>query len=69
MKSSSYPVWVMASVPVLVLLHQGAWFWSDARLVLGLPLNLFYHSVLSLALSGLMLAVVRLAWPRYLDED
>lgn len=56
-------------MPLLVFLHQASWFWKDARLVFGLPFNLFYHSVLSLALAAIMVAVVFLAWPRYLDED
>jgi hypothetical protein len=52
-----------------VLLHQGSWFWNDARLVGGLPLNLFYHSVLSLLFSAVMLLIVWFAWPDYLDRD
>ena len=69
MKSSGYPIWVLVLVPLLVLLHQWSWFWNDARLVLGLPVNLFYHSLLSLLLSAIMFVVVRFAWPRYLDKD
>ncbi len=67
MKSSNF--WFLVLAPSLVLLHQGSWFWSDARLVLGLPVNLFYHLILSLLLSAIMIVVVLLAWPRYLDKD
>ncbi len=69
MKSSSYPIWFLILVPFLVLIHQGSWLWNDARLVLGFPVNLFYHAVLSLSLCPLMLVVVRFAWPHYLDKD
>jgi hypothetical protein len=69
LKSPGYPVWVVLLVPFFVFLHQGSWFWSDARLVGGLPVNLLFHSVLSLFFSAVMLLVVRFAWPDYLDRD
>ncbi len=53
----------------LVGLHLNYWMWDDARIVLGLPLNLLYHVVLSLVLSVLLFVLVNGAWPRYLDED
>jgi hypothetical protein len=56
-------------VPVLVLVHQSSWLWMDHRLVLGLPASLFYHVVLSVLLSAIMLLVVRRAWPDYLDKE
>jgi membrane protein implicated in regulation of membrane protease activity len=52
-----------------VFLHLNYWMWDDARIVLGLPANLLYHVVLSLALSLVLFVLVRRAWPRYLDED
>lgn len=69
MNASRYPVWVWILVPFLVVLHQGPWFWSEARLVLGLPFNIFYHAVLSLLLAAIMLVIVLRGWPSYLDED
>jgi hypothetical protein len=52
-----------------VFLHLNYWMWDDARIVLGLPANLFYHVTLSLVLSLVLSILVRRAWPRYLDED
>jgi hypothetical protein len=52
-----------------VVLHLNYWMWDDTRLILGLPANLFYHVVLSLILTAVLLVVVYRAWPRYLDED
>ncbi len=55
----------------LYLLHQDFWFWNAARpLVFGfLPVGLFYHAVYSLAVAGLMWALVRFAWPADLEAD
>ena len=50
-------------------LHQDFWFWRTARpLVLGfLPAGLFYHGVFTLASAGLMVLLVRFAWPEHLE--
>ena len=61
--------WILFLAPVFVALHLNYWMWDEARLVLGLPANLFYHVVLSLVLSVVFVILVRRAWPRYLDED
>ena len=58
---------VLLGLAVLVLyaLHQDFWFRDVARpLVFGfLPIGLFYHVVLCLAMAGLMWVLVRYAWP------
>jgi hypothetical protein len=58
---------VLLGLAVLVLyaLHQDFWFRDVARpLVFGfLPIGLFYHVVLCLAIAGLMWLLVRYAWP------
>ena len=56
-------------VGVAVALHLNYWLWDADALVLGLPVNLFYHVVFTLALSGFMLALVRRHWPSFLDEE
>ena len=52
------------------LLHQDLWFWKTARpLVFGfMPVGLFYHGIYCLVCSGMMLLLVRFAWPADLDE-
>jgi hypothetical protein len=47
------------------LLHQDSWFWRESRpLVFGfLPIGLFYHLCYVLAVTALMAALVRFAWP------
>ncbi|HSF14131.1 MAG TPA: hypothetical protein VLK65_01110 [Vicinamibacteria bacterium] len=64
-----YPAWLWAVLALLLVLYFNIWMWDDAAIVLGFPKNLLYHVLLSLALSPLMLFVVRRAWPRFLDED
>ena len=64
--------WLLAAaVAALYLLHQDVWFWESARpLVFGfLPIGLFYHGVYSLAVAGLMWALVRYAWPAHLEAQ
>ncbi len=64
--------WLLAAAVVaLYLLHQDLWFWNAARpLVFGfLPVGLFYHAAYSLAVAGLMWALVRFAWPAHLEAE
>lgn len=65
----SYPRWLLLLVVGLVLVYLNYWMWDVGRIVLGMPANLLYHVILSVGLVPIMLAVVRRAWPRYLDGD
>jgi hypothetical protein len=65
----AYPKWLFAVLPLLVLLHLNAWMWTDPKVVLGFPVNLLYHVGLCFLVAGVMLVLVRRAWPLYLDED
>jgi hypothetical protein len=51
-------------------LHQDFWFWRSARpLVFGfLPIGLAYHAAYTIAISFLMLYLVRRHWPEHLDD-
>ncbi len=64
-----YPKWLFVLIPVLVILHLNVWMWDEDAIVLGFPVNLLYHAVLSVLLSLVMWLVIRRAWPSYLDED
>jgi len=66
---SDFPRWLLPLAAALILVHLNYWMWDDARLVLGLPVNLLYHVLFSAALYPVMLFVVRRAWPRYLADD
>ena len=60
--------WLLATLVVaLYFLHQDYWFWHSARpLVFGfVPIGLFYHGVYSLAVSVVMWALIRFAWPEH----
>jgi hypothetical protein len=63
-----------AAAALLVLafyvLHQDVWFWRTARpLVFGfLPIGLFYHAAFTAACAGLLLLLVRIAWPAHLES-
>ncbi len=39
------------------------------RLVLGLPINLLYHVLLTLALSVVMGTLARRGWPTFLEDE
>lgn len=62
---------LIIAVIALYLLHQDFWFWRAARpLALGfLPIGLFYHVCYTLAISALMWALVRYAWPSNFEEE
>jgi len=64
--------WLLATLVVaLYFLHQDYWFWHSARpLVFGfVPIGLFYHGVYSLAVSVVMWALIRFAWPEHLESE
>ncbi len=65
----AYPKWLAALVFGVVVVYLNYWMWDDSRIVLGLPVNLLYHVVLSVCLAPIMVVVVRRAWPRYLSDD
>ena len=58
-------------VAIFYVLHQDFWNWRAARpLVLGcMPIGLFYHACYSVASSLLLAILVKLAWPRRLEEE
>lgn len=66
---AGYPKWLALVVFVVVAAFLNYWMWDDSRVVLGMPVNLLYHVVLSVCLTPIMVAVVRRAWPRYLSDD
>ena len=55
----------------LYLLHQDVWFWNDARpLVFGfLPVGLFYHAAYTVAVSVVLLLLMRTLWPSHLEAE
>lgn len=55
--------WLWVALGLLFLLHHDAWFWSEPRLVLGLPAGLLYHVSYCLAVAAVMALAVRRAWP------
>ena len=67
----SRPVVLGLAVLVLYVAHQDFWFRDVARpLVFGfLPIGLFYHVLLCVAIAGLMRLLVRYAWPDELERQ
>ena len=59
----------IAAVVLLYVLHQDLWFWREARpLVFGfLPIGLFYHAAFTVATTGALWLLVKLAWPSHLE--
>jgi hypothetical protein len=61
---------VYVAVPILYLLHQDWWFWTDHETrVLGMPIGLAYQVGFCIAASILMLGLVRFAWPAHLEME
>jgi hypothetical protein len=62
---------LVVAVVLLYLLHQDFWFWREARpLVFGfLPVGLAYHAAYCLAVTLLMWALTRVAWPSHLEAS
>ena len=64
--SGSYslkPLWLLL---VLVIAYANVWMWTSDSLVVGVPVNLLYHTVLCVAASVAIPLVLRDVWP---DED
>lgn len=61
--------WLALAAAALFALHNDFWLWDDARLVLGLPVGLTYHVVYSFGVAVALAVLVRVAWPRHLDDD
>ena len=68
-RRTGYPGWIFTVAAILVVLHQNFWLWDDGRLILGFPINLFYHIVVSVLASAVMFVVVKRAWPDYPDTE
>ena len=64
-----YPRGLFPTIGAAVALHLNYWLWDSDELVLGLPVNLFYHVMLTLALAVFMLTLVRGYWPAFLDDE
>jgi len=57
-------------VIVVILLHQDLWNWKNNTLVLGfIPIGLAYHIGYSCLAALTMWLLVRLAWPKHLEEE
>jgi hypothetical protein len=52
---------------LLFILHNDLWFWSDTRLIFGVPIGLLYHIVFCIVATLLMTALTRYAWPEGLE--
>jgi hypothetical protein len=59
----------LAGLPALFVLHNDFWLWDDGRFVLGLPVGLTYHALFCLAATGVMVMLVRHAWPAHLEVE
>ncbi len=44
------------------------WWWREPRLVLGMPLGLTFHLVYCFLVSIVMALLVRVYWPKGLDD-
>jgi hypothetical protein len=60
---------LFAAVAVAIVVHLNYWLWGSDRIVMGLPINLLYHLVLTLLLAVAMVVLVRRHWPAYLNDE
>ena len=63
-------LWLTLLVLAVYLLHQDCWNWTKAEpLLFGfLPVGLWYHAAFSLLAAGMMVVLVKFAWPREMEE-
>jgi hypothetical protein len=63
-------IFVTLVIALVYALHQDVWLWRTARpLVFGfLPAGLAYHAAYTLAISLLMLVLVKYRWPSHLED-
>ncbi len=50
---------LIAALLALFVLHNDLWWWDDPRLVLGLPIGLFYHLSFCFAAAAVMAVAAR----------
>lgn len=64
------PVLLTLLVLGIYILHQDFWNWNKAEpLIFGfLPIGLAYHAGYSILAAMLMAVLVKLAWPRHLEN-
>jgi hypothetical protein len=61
---------LVAGIAIVILLHQDLWNWTNKTLVFGfIPIGLAYHAAYALLASATMWLLVRLVWPKHLEED
>ena len=53
---------------LLYVLHTDVWYWTDPRIVLGLPIGVTYHLLWTLLVSGAFWLAVRYAWPSEIED-
>jgi hypothetical protein len=68
---SGKALFLAALIFAVYLLHQDFWNWKKTEpLVLGfLPIGLAYHAGYSILAAILMAVLVKLAWPKHLEEE
>jgi hypothetical protein len=59
--------WLYVALILLFILHNDLWFWSNTRLVRGVPVGLLYHIVFCIVATLVMTALTRYAWPEGLE--
>jgi hypothetical protein len=68
MKLKTFLLTVM--VAVIYILHQDFWNWKKVEpLIFGfLPIGLAYQAAYSILASAMMAVLVRMAWPKHLEN-
>ena len=61
---------LLVLIVLVFLAHQDFWNWTRVEpLLFGFfPIGLWYHAVYTLLASALMVLLVRVAWPKSLEE-
>jgi hypothetical protein len=70
MIKSGKALFIALLVLVVYLVHQDYWNWKKTEpLIFGfLPIGLAYHAGYSVLASILMAVLVRIAWPKHLED-
>lgn len=58
-----------AALALLFAARIDVWWWDDPSRVLGLPVGLTWHVAICVLATGVLWVLVRVAWPRGLDDE
>jgi hypothetical protein len=69
MKNTIVKWLIYLTLIALYFLHNDIWYWFDSRLVMSIPIGLFYHILFCVTACIVMILLVKFAWPEHLEVE